>query len=53
MLDHVADAVEDVVIVVVGLPHEGRSADDTVLLVHIGFVKQPVKENLRDPCGGS
>ena len=40
MLHHVSNAIEDVVVVVVRLPHEGRGADHLVLLVHIGLVMQ-------------
>ena len=40
VLDHVSDAIEDVMVVVLCLPHEGRGADDLVLLVHIGLVMQ-------------
>ena len=43
MFDHVSNAVENVVIVVLCFPHEGRGADHFVLLVHIGLVKERVK----------
>lgn len=47
VLDHVSDAIEDVVVMVVCLPHEGRSADHLVLLIHMGLVEAKVKENQR------
>lgn len=40
MLDHVANAIKDVVIVIVSLPQEGRGADHLVLLVHVCLVKK-------------
>lgn len=43
MLDHVPDAIKDVMVVVVSLPHEGWSADHLVFLVHIGLVRWAVK----------
>lgn len=43
VLDHVPDAIKDVMVVVVGLPHEGWSADHLVFLVHIGLVRWAVK----------
>lgn len=43
VLDHVPDAIEDVMVVIVSLPHEGWSADHLVFLVHIGLVRWAVK----------
>lgn len=43
VLDHVPDAIKDVMVVIVSLPHEGGSADHLVLLIHIGLVKWAVK----------
>lgn len=43
MFDHISNAIKDIVIVILCVPHEGRSADHFVLLVHIGFVKTTVK----------
>lgn len=40
MLDHITDAIKDVVVVIVSLPQEGRSADHLVLLIDIGLVKK-------------
>lgn len=47
MFDHISDAIKDVVIVIICFPHEGRSADHFVLLIHIGFVKERVKVKSR------
>lgn len=43
MFDHISNAIKDIVIVILCVPHEGRSADHFVLLIHIGFVKTAVK----------
>lgn len=43
MFDHISNTIEYIVIVIIRLPHEGRSADHFVLLIHIGFVKEIVK----------
>lgn len=43
VFDHISDTIEYIVIVILGFPHEGRSADHLVLLVHISFVKESVK----------
>lgn len=44
MFDHISNAIKNVVVVIVCLPHEGRGTDHFVLLIYIGFVK---KEGLR------
>ena len=50
VLDHVSDAVEDVMVVVLRLPHEGGSADHFVLLVYIGFVMQLQSRPMQEQC---
>ena len=45
MFDHVTDPIEDVMVVVVCLPHKGRGADNFVLLVNKGLVMSSVKVN--------
>lgn len=39
MFDHVPDPIKYIVIMILGVPHEGGGADHFVLLVHIGFVR--------------
>lgn len=43
MFDHISNTIKDIVIVILSFPHEGRSADHLVLLVHMGLVKERVK----------
>lgn len=44
MFDHISNAVKNIVIVIFGLPHEGGGADHFVLLIHVGLVRQEVKD---------
>lgn len=54
MFDHISNTIENEVIVIICLPHEGRSADHFVLLIHIGFVqkKKKVKANKKTNSSG-